>query len=240
MQSNRGFVERRANEAKRPIWKHKKISVIDATGEFGQLRAMHLQYLSAMEIAEFAKQPSSTTFCAALTRSWVISHSTPALAHQMSQTLRAASMATLLSFEMDQLRDKSVPLKALPQSVLRDIFEQMKGAKDAVTTFADLQKRLALFWHSARPDQHPFGRMITDWSRTLMVNAAFSQTGRSVRQVQRRVKTLAGIATDAGYSDQSHMGRHVRAQTGFTPAELMRRFESDEAFWSYRLMGERY
>ena len=134
-------------------------------------------------------RPSSTTFCAALTRSWVISHSTPALARQMSQTLRAASMATLLGVEMDQLRDKSVPLKALPQSVLRDVFEQMKGAKDAVTTFADLQKCLAPLWHSARPDQHPFGRMITAWSRALMVNAAFSQTRRSVRQVQRRVKT---------------------------------------------------
>jgi len=51
---------------------------------------------------------------------------------------------------------------------------------------------------------------------------------------------MGGVATDAGYSDQSHMGRHVRAQKGFTPAELMRRFESDEASWSYRLMGERY
>ena len=149
-------------------------------------------------------------------------------------------MATLLGVEMDQLRDKSVPLKALPQSVLRDVFEQVKGAKDAVTTFADLQTRLAPLWHSARPDQHPFGRMITDWSRALMVNAAFSQTGRSVRQVQRRVKTLAGIATDAGYSDQSSMGWHLLAQTGFTPTELMRTFESDEAFWSYSLMGERY
>lgn len=85
-----------------------------------------------------------------------------------------------------------MPLKALLQSVLRDVFGQMKGAKDAVTAFADLQTRLAPFWHSARPDQHPFGRMITDWSRALMVNAPFLQTGRSVRQIQRRVKTLAG------------------------------------------------
>ncbi|WP_293443104.1 helix-turn-helix domain-containing protein [Planktotalea sp.] len=186
--------------------------------------------------------------------------------HAMIVAFYPDAIATLLGVEIGQLRDKSVPLKALPQSVLRDVFEQLKGAKDAVTAFADLQTRIAPLWHSARPDQHPFGRMITDWSRALMVNAAFSQTGRSVRQMQRRVKTLAGqplkrlqrfskaeqafalalterdadmagIATDAGYSDQSHMGRHVRAQTGFTPAELMRRFESDEAFWSYRLMG---
>jgi len=52
--------------------------------------------------------------------------------------------------------------------------------------------------------------------------------------------TREDIATDAGYSDQSSMGWHVLAQTGFTPIELMRTFESDEAFWSYRLMGERY
>lgn len=102
-----------------------------------------------------------------------------------------------------------------------------------------------------------------------MLNAALSPSGRSLRQIQRRVKAatgvplkrlqtyskaeeafalalrngsddLAGIAADAGYSDQSHMGRQVRAQTGFTPTQLMRGFESDEAFWSYRLMGERY
>ncbi len=102
-----------------------------------------------------------------------------------------------------------------------------------------------------------------------MLNAALSLSGRSLRQIQRRVKAatgvplkrlqtyskaeeafalalrngsddLAGIAADAGYSDQSHMGRQVRVQTGFTPTQLMRGFESDEAFWSYPLMGERY
>ena len=51
---------------------------------------------------------------------------------------------------------------------------------------------------------------------------------------------LASLATDAGYSDQSHMGRAVRGATGFSPAQLNRHIETEEAFWCYRLIGERF
>jgi AraC-like DNA-binding protein len=179
------------------------------------------------------------------------------------------AMSALLGVAMEGFIHKSVPLGALPAGPVRDALEQAFASGDAGSAFATLQDSLAPLWQDARPSQSNFGRMIGDWSQSLILNAALSPTGRSLRQVQRRVKAatgqpikrlqtytkaedafvlalkdrdvdLAGIATDAGYSDQSHMGRHVRAQTGFTPTELMQRVESDEAFWSYRLMGERY
>lgn len=49
----------------------------------------------------------------------------------------------------------------------------------------------------------------------------------------------AEAAAGAGYSDQSHMGRDIRRQTGFSPAQLRRLIETEEAFWIYRLFGER-
>ncbi len=179
------------------------------------------------------------------------------------------ALVALLGLSIETLNDKSVPLEDLPASPVRDVLERGFQTGDAKHAFEVVQDGLAPIWQKARPDQNAFGQMIGDWSRSLMMNAALSKSGRSLRQIQRRVRAatgqplkrlqtyskaeeafalalrkgtddLAGIAADAGYCDQSHMGRQVRAQTGFAPTELMRGFERDEAFWSYRLMGERY
>jgi AraC-like DNA-binding protein len=110
---------------------------------------------------------------------------------------------------------------------------------------------------------------LTDWSRALLGRAALAGPGRSIRALERRIRRWSGqtrqslafyaelenlhqlstkssetpltaLAYDAGYADQSHMGRAVRRATGFSPAHLNRRIESEEAFWCYRLLGERF
>ena len=110
---------------------------------------------------------------------------------------------------------------------------------------------------------------ISDWSRALITRVALSGTGRSGRAFQRRLKRFSGqtkrslaffatfehlhrlsvqakgsataqLALDAGYADQSHMGRAVRRATGFSPVQLNRLIEAEEAFWCYRLLGERF
>ncbi len=110
---------------------------------------------------------------------------------------------------------------------------------------------------------------VGDWVKSLMTRAALSGSGQSLRSIERRVKRLTGstrqtleffanietlqatvsdssdrsladIALAAGYSDQSHMGRAVRRATGFSPARLNRAIETEEAFWCYRLLGERF
>lgn len=179
------------------------------------------------------------------------------------------ALSALLGLPMEGFSDKSIGLGDLPASPAREILERGFQTGDAKRAFDVVQDGLAPIWHDMRPAQSNFGRKISDWTRALLMNAALSSSGRSLRQVQRRIKTatgqplkrlkayskaedafvlalrdggddLAAIAADAGYSDQSHMGRQVRAQTGFTPAQLMKGVRSEEAFWSYRLMGERY
>ncbi len=110
---------------------------------------------------------------------------------------------------------------------------------------------------------------ISGWSHALLARAALSGPGRSVRSIERRVKrwtghtrrslefyssfenlhrvsarsgssSLAELALEAGYADQSHMGRAVRRGTGFSPAQLNQLIATKEAFWCYRLLGERY
>jgi AraC-like DNA-binding protein len=52
-----------------------------------------------------------------------------------------------------------------------------------------------------------------------------------------RSPDLAAVAADAGFADQSHMGREIRRVTGLSPVRLGERLQKDEAFWYYRLMA---
>lgn len=110
---------------------------------------------------------------------------------------------------------------------------------------------------------------IADWSKSLVAQMFVSAPGRSLRAIQRRLKhwtgqnnqTLsffarienlhelvtkngasqpAGLANEAGFSDQSHMGRSVVRATGFSLVRLNELIKSNEAFWCYRLLGERF
>lgn len=110
---------------------------------------------------------------------------------------------------------------------------------------------------------------LSDWSRALIVRSVMSGPGKTARAIQRRLKRWSGqsrrsleffaqieemhrlaveqdapnsaeLALDAGFSDQSHMGRALRKATGFSPVRLNERVQSEEAFWCYRLLGERF
>lgn len=110
---------------------------------------------------------------------------------------------------------------------------------------------------------------ISQTGQICLLLAPLSRAGQSLRAAQRRLRRWAGqnkqslafyarvenlqrlaiqngpgqlaaIAHDAGFSDQSHMGRALRRATGFPPALLNRLIATDESFWYCRLMGERF
>ncbi len=110
---------------------------------------------------------------------------------------------------------------------------------------------------------------IADWTRHLLGRIATAGPGQSVRTLERRLRRwtgqtrqslefysriedlqrmraetpeapLSAMAFDARFSDQSHMGRDIKRATGFSPARLNHMIETEEAFWCYRLMGERF
>ena len=145
----------------------------------------------------------------------------------------------------------------------------------AVSLHADIDddERLARIDAFLRPrwevlaPQRPTARRYAEWVQALAVRAASSASGRSLRQIERRVKAWAGvpmrelravsraeraflavaasdaestvnwaeIAADTDYADQSHLCRETRRLSGFSPEELRRRSETEEAFWPYRL-----
>lgn len=121
-------------------------------------------------------------------------------------------------------------------------------------------------WEALAP-QRPAAQRYAEWMQALAVRAATSASGRSLRQIERRVKAWAGVpmrelravsraeraflavaASDAGstvnwaevavetdYADQSHLCRETRRLSGFSPEDLRRRMQTEEAFWPYRL-----
>ncbi len=156
----------------------------------------------------------------------------------------------------------------IPESIVKAIeaFATEDEVEAGWTAFCDV---LTTIWATSRASSWPGAAGISDWARGVTKRAAFSARGRSLRAFERRLKRLSGhsrrtlefhasfenlhqvsrrfageplaeIATEAGYSDQSHMGRAVRRATGFSPAYLNRAIETQEAFWCYRLLGERF
>lgn len=123
--------------------------------------------------------------------------------------------------------------------------------------------------HSGGMPDWPGSDLLSDWSRHLFGRVAMTAPGKSVRTIERRLRRwtgrtmqqldhysamedlhrrvaedpdmrLADLAIDAGFADQSHMGRAVRRSTGFSPARLNQLIQTHEAFWCYRLLGERF
>lgn len=153
--------------------------------------------------------------------------------------------------------------------VLDEAIEHFDNAGTAAEGWDALCDMLENAWHAARSDiWRPVAR-ISDWSTALAARAALSGAGRSLRSIERKIKrytgqtqrslnfysniellheqsqrsagqSLAEIAIQAGYSDQSHMGRSLRRATGFSPARLNKAIETEEPFWCYRLLGERF
>ena len=110
---------------------------------------------------------------------------------------------------------------------------------------------------------------LKDWTRHMASRMVLNGQGKSLRTIERRFRRWTGqsrqsleffakieelhrlriedpeaplshLASDARFSDQAHMGRALKRATGFSPAELNRKIADEEAFWCYRLMGERF
>ena len=137
---------------------------------------------------------------------------------------------------------------------------------DDDTRLARIEAFLLPRWAALSP-QRPAAQRYAAWAQALAMRAATSASGRSLRQIERRVKAWAGvpmrelravsraerafmavaerdlgstvnwaeIAADTDYADQSHLCRETRRLSGFSPEELRRRSETEEAFWPYRL-----
>ncbi len=70
--------------------------------------------------------------------------------------------------------------------------EQVYACADEQLAIAMLEQFLSQQWLSKRPRQTTIARLYSDWSDHLALRAANSGLGRSLRQIERRIKTWTG------------------------------------------------
>jgi AraC-like DNA-binding protein len=186
----------------------------------------------------------------------------------MSLGIYPDAWSALTGTDAAKSMDRHVSLEVALSAELFRIFRHVLEIGDCRDGLAVLQDQLEPLWRKARPKNDIASRRIGDWTRALVARAAVSGLGKSPRQIQRRIRAwtgqtrrqlrlharvetlfartraarsgldLAKIAAEAGYSDQSHMGREVRRITGESPARINRLIQTEERYWCYRLLGE--
>jgi AraC-like DNA-binding protein len=196
------------------------------------------------------------------TQSWC-----PGPAHAMMLVLLPDALHHLVGLDAERWVNRIVDAaEVLPPDWLV-MCEEVQAAPDDAQRVRLIEDFLDPRWQAARPVQAMAAHRYADWAQGLALRAATSAPGRSLRQVERRIKQWAGqpmrelrgiaraekaffealaaapeadwagIAAEGGYADQSHLCRETRRLTGFSPAELRRLIAEDESFWAYRLWG---
>lgn len=190
----------------------------------------------------------------------------PGAIHALSVGFYPEILGHLLGHPVTTFVDRHVPLETVaPPALLPAVQSLLETPGKA--PFTRLEAELGRLWK--KPGRSQASLYLGDWLRSLMTRAAHSDSGQSIRHLQRRMRawtgqsqrdlqlfsrvetafirrlhggtapdaSLASTAAEAGYADQSHMGREIRRVTGLSPARFEERMLMDEAFWYYRLIA---
>lgn len=189
----------------------------------------------------------------------------PGAVHALMVGIYPEVMARLLGRPITAWLDRTVPLEEVAPPALLSACQAVLAAN---LPFASLEAELQALWASpaqaspipylgdwvrslaTRATHSTLGRSLRQWQRRIQ-----NWTGQSQRDLQvfvrveeafvRRLSVgdtpganLADIAADAGFADQSHMGRDIKRVTGLPPAKFSDHLACDESFWYYRLIAD--
>jgi AraC-like DNA-binding protein len=190
----------------------------------------------------------------------------PGPIHALSVGFYPEVLSHLLGQPVASFVDRHVALENVAPPALLLAFQSLLD-HPGDTPFARLEAELARLWQKpgrSRPSLYvgDWLRSLATRAAHSEAGASIRQlqrrmrdwTGQSQRDLQlfSRVETaflhrlhqatgpdrsLAAAAVEAGYADQSHMGREIRRVTGLSPARFEERMTTDEAFWYYRLIS---
>lgn len=113
----------------------------------------------------------------------------------------------------------------LPQPILRlchEIFTSV--ARDGIEiSLSAFEKQIGALWAGVRPAGFRPIRWVKDWSRSIAIKAALAGSGRSTRQIARRIKSWTGLSErdlrSIGHSEQLY-------------AKLLEAIESGDVDWA--------
>lgn len=183
----------------------------------------------------------------------------PGPVHALMVSFYPDALVRLWGIRLQAYVDTVVPAdQVLPPEALA----ALSGIGECDAPLDALDTRLTPLWQDAQQAAGIVG--IRSWLTSLTARGARTSLGVGMRQVQRRIKQLTGqsqrdldlyariegafayaahhapdlatVAANAGYSDQSHLGREVKRVTGLSARQLRDKTWQDEAFWLYRLL----
>lgn len=186
----------------------------------------------------------------------------PGPAHGLMLMLMPDALQRLTGLAAEALMNRTVDAAGLLPPAWLSMAADVASAPNDEERMARIEAFLQPLW---RTQPLPALQRYADWAEGLALHAATSAPGRSLRQIERRIRSWAGqplrelrglgraeraflaglrapqppawaqLALEQGYADQSHLCRESRRITGFAPAELRRRIATDEGFWAYRV-----
>lgn len=187
--------------------------------------------------------------------------------HALSVGFHPEALSRLLGIAIDAWVDRTVPLEQVVDGPLLQLFLDVLH-DDGRSPMQRVEALLAPLWQGTprhiegqtlrrwlrslalRAALSPAGaglrqvqRRIKRWAgqshRELQLYArAEAVLARTAARPEATPLNLAALAAEAGFADQSHMGREIRRVTGTAPGRLDELIRRDEAFWFYRLMQE--
>lgn len=190
----------------------------------------------------------------------------PGAVHALTVSFYPEALGRLLDIPLERCLDVILPLEAVmsgaaltcllniergpePFSRVQSIVSSWPSGRPVEPSGVDIRAWLSMI--CARAASSPDGEGARQVQRRIK-----GWTGQSRRDLQlyERVEAaalhglageretapdLAAAAIDAGFSDQSHLGREVRRVTGLSPRRLETSVRNDEGFWLYRLLKGR-
>lgn len=190
----------------------------------------------------------------------------PGPVHALSVAFLPEAMGSLLGARIEAFVDRILPLAAVAPAGLLAACESLFALEALAELLPRLEASLLPLWRgpeagSGAPLMGDWIRSLLVRAAFSKAGSGIRQlqrrvkgwTGQSHRDLQlfARVEEvmlragehrheaaldLAGLASHAGFADQSHMGREVRRVTGLSPARLDELIARSEAFWFYRLL----
>lgn len=131
------------------------------------------------------------------------------------------AFSAMTGLDLSPFTGRMVPAEdVLPQPILqpcRNLFASVErnGVESGLSAF---EEQIGTLWAGVRPDGFRPIRWVKDWGRSIALKATLSGSGRSARQVARRIKSWTGVSErdlrGIGHSEQLYATLHEAIQSG--------------------------
>jgi len=130
------------------------------------------------------------TFCGPLSRPLIVWN--PGPIHAMMLMLHPDALAVLTGIDPGSYLDRIVPAATVLDESWLHMCREVAEAPEDDARVRLISSFLEPRWRRERPGAATPVRLYSDWSQSLVLRAATSSWGRSLRQIERRIKRWTG------------------------------------------------